>query len=103
MTPTAAQERERFVALTRGQLTAEEENEEQRKFMNQTRNRMTNLDKRQKSGMPKVCQGMEYSGPVIATHKAEKNGNNCVITNDTHAKATNNGYSRGDSGRFFCH
>ena len=91
------------MALTRGQLTADDENDEQRQFMNQTRNRMTNLEKRQKQGMPVVCQGMEYTGPKIATHKAEKTGNNCVITNDTHEKSTNNGFSRGDCGRFFSH
>ena len=53
--------------------------------------------------MPKVCQGMPYSGPKIVTHQAEKNGNNCVITNDTHNKNTNNGFSRGDQGRFYMH
>ena len=65
--------------------------------MNQTRTRMSYMQKR----APVICQGMEYKGPVIATHKAEKMVNNCVITNDTHAKSTNNGYSRGDCGRFF--
>jgi len=71
--------------------------------MSQTAKRMSNLQRKQKSGMPAVCQGMEYSGPVIATHKSEKNGNNCVITNNTHAKSTNNGFSRGELGRFFSH
>ena len=64
---------------------------------------MNNLEKRQKKGMPTVCQGMEYRGPVVATHSAGKSNNNCVITNDTHAKATNNGFARGDCGRFFSH
>ena len=50
-----------------------------------------------------VCQGGTYTGPVIITHKTEKSGNNCVITNDTHNKSTNNGFSRGDQGRFFSH
>ena len=53
--------------------------------------------------MQKSCQGMEYKGPVIITHIPEKTGNNCVITNDTHSKSTNNGFKRGDAGRFYCH
>ena len=52
--------------------------------------------------MPK-CTGGEYVGPVIATHQPPKTGNNCVITNDTHSKATNNGFNRGELGRFYCH
>ena len=64
---------------------------------------MTNLSKKQKSGMPKVCTGGEYVGPVIACHKAGKSGGNMVITNDNHSKSTNNGFSRGDAGRFFSH
>lgn len=91
------------MALTRGQLTQEDENDDQRQFMTQTRNRMTNLERRQKQGMPKVCSGMEYTGPVIARHKAEKTGNNCVISNNTHDPSTNNGFSRGESGRFYSH
>jgi len=50
-----------------------------------------------------MATGGTYCGPKIVTHAVEKNGNNCVITNETHNKATNNGFSRGDSGRFYCH
>ena len=89
--------------MARAQLTANDETEEHKKIMSATQKRMTNFSKKQMSGMPTVCQGMEYVGPVIATHKIGKSGNNCVVTNDTHTKSTNNGYSRGDSGRFFSH
>ena len=68
-----------------------------------TQSRMQKMAATQAKGMPKVCQGMEYRGPVIITHTAEKTGNNCVITNDTHNKNTNNGFARGDSGRFYSH
>ena len=64
---------------------------------------MNRMQQNQNAAMPKVCQGMPYTGPTIITHKVEKTGNNCVITNDTHSKATNNGYSRGAEGRFFAH
>ena len=72
--------------------------------MNRTSKRMNKSITNQNAAMPKVCQGMAYTGPVICTHVAEKNGNNCVITNDTHSKMTNNGFSRGQgSGRFYMH
>ena len=81
----------------------EDENEDHRAFMQKTQKRMSKMEKNQNTAMPKVCQGMAYTGPTIITHKVEKTGNNCVITNDTHSKMTNNGFSRGSEGRFYCH
>ena len=101
--PTAAKERERFIKLTRSACNEEDETEEQKRFLNTTQKRMQKMQTTQSTAMPKVCQGMPYTGPVIITHKVEKSGNNCVITNDTHSKSTNNGFSRGAEGRFFCH
>ena len=65
--------------------------------------RMTRMNRQADATVKSCGQGMSYTGPVIITHKPEKNGNNCVITNDSHTTATNNGFKRGDSGRFFCH
>lgn len=58
--PTAAQEREAFIALTRASLTAEEENEEQKMFMTKTQKRMMKAETKQNTAMPKVCKGMPY-------------------------------------------
>lgn len=41
--PTAAEERQRFVALTRSKLTAEDESEEHQQFMSKTQQRMINF------------------------------------------------------------
>jgi hypothetical protein len=78
--------------MTRNGLTEEEENEDSKKFMETTQKRLIHMQNNQNEAMPKVCQGMPYTGPKIVTHKTEKNGNNCVITNDTHSKMTNNGF-----------
>lgn len=72
-------------------------------FMTKTQKRMMKAETKQNTAMPKVCKGMPYVGPTVITHKPGKNGNNCVITNDTHSKMTNNGFSRGSEGRFFMH
>jgi len=55
--------------------------------------------------MPKICQGMDYTPPVIATHSKGPKHENCFqITNDAHTKSTNNGFSRvKENGLFFCH
>ena len=90
--------------MTRNGLTEEEENDDNRRFMKSTQKRMTDMQTHQNAAMPKVCQGMPYTGPKIVTHTAEKNGNNCVITNDTHSKMTNNGFKRvSEGGRFYMH
>ena len=71
--------------------------------MTKTQKRIDTMQSNQNQAMPKVCQGMAYTGPKIVTHIPEKTGNNCVITNDTHNKSTNNGFSRGGDGRFYMH
>ena len=88
--------------MTRSGAAAENEGEEHKTFMNSTAKRMQKMTTTQKAGMPAMTGG-SYQGPVIITHKQDKQHNNCVITNDTHSKATNQGFSRGESGRFFCH
>ena len=42
-----------------------------------------------------------YVGPVIAS--LEKGKNQPIVSNDSHVKATNNGYSRNSMGGFFSH
>ena len=100
--PTAAAERERFVKMTRSGFTQDDENDEQKKFMSSTSKRMSKMQVNQPKAMPK-CTGGTYEGPVTITHMPEKTGNNCVINNDVHSKATNNGFFRGEGGRFYCH
>ena len=53
--------------------------------------------------MPYVCKGMDYVGPVIATHGAGPRENIFVVTNDVHTRHTNNGFSRAADGKFYCH
>ena len=60
---------------------------------------LNNQDKK----LPKVCQGMEYTGPTIARHNVVQRVHNFVVTNDAHAKATNNGFKRLEDGRFYNH
>ena len=83
-------------------MTEADENESQAAYMGSTQKRMGKIQRKVPANMPK-CTGGTYEGPVIARHVPDKTGNNCVITNDTHVKATNNGFSRGELGRFFCH
>ena len=73
------------------------DDEETKRHMGNTMNRLKAAQQQT------VCTGGEYKGPVVITHRVDKSGNNCVITNDTHNKSTNNGFSRGDQGRFFSH
>ena len=100
--PTAAQERERFLAMVRGGHTEDDENDDHKNYMGSTQKRLNRMQVKQPNGMPK-CTGGTYQGPVIASHTPGKTGNNCVITNDTHSKSTNNGFSRGELGRFYSH
>ena len=81
-------------------MSAENENEEHKTYMNNTQKRMTKMSTKSNQAMK---TGGVYTGPTIITHAVEKSGNNCVITNETHCKATNNGFNRSESGRFFCH
>ena len=81
-------------------MSAENENEEHQAYMNKTSKRMTKMSTKSNDAMK---TGGSYCGPVIITHQVEKSGNNCVITNETHSKATNNGFNRSDAGRFFSH
>ena len=89
--------------MTRGGYTEEDADDAQSKVMRKTQKRMGRSIANQNAAMPKVCAGMAYTGPVICTHIPEKTGNNCVITNDTHSKMTNNGFARGLAGRIFMH
>ena len=98
--PTAGAERERFIRLTRGGFQEEDEDDDHRAFMNSTQNRMNRTLQMNKAV---AAAGGSYKGPVIYTHKTEKNMNNCQIGNDAHAKATNNGFSRGYGCRFYAH
>ena len=93
-----------MIALTRGAaLDQEEENDDHRNFMASTQKRMQKMEKHQPNQMPKLISAAKYVGPVVITHAVEKTGNNCVITNETHSKMTNNGFTRGELGRFFMH
>ena len=69
-----------------------------------TQRRMNRMQIQQDMNLQtRAIDANRYTGPVIITHKLEKSGNNCVITNDSHNKSTNNGFKRGDAGRFYCH
>lgn len=64
-----------------------------------------NADHCKEHAMPKVCQGMDYCPPVIASHAKGPKHENCFqISNDAHSKSTNNGFSRvKENGAFYCH
>ena len=87
--------------MMQGDQDASNENDEHKSFMKSTQKRMQRAQKNQNKAMPK-CTGGTYEGPRVITHKAEK-PNNSVVTNETHSKATNNGFSRGAEGRFYAH
>ena len=89
------------MAMTRSGATADDENDDHKKFMSSTAKRMSKMQRNQPKAMPK-CTGGEYVGPTIITHNVEKVFNQ-VITNETHSKATNCGFSRGEGGRTYCH
>ena len=65
--------------MARGQLQEQDETEEHKSYMNKTQKRVTKAKQAAQTGGT-------YTGPTIITHKVEKTGNNCVITNDTHSK-----------------
>ena len=73
------------------------------KFAAKTKRKIDRQLKNQPKKMPAVCQGMEYKGPVIITHLAAERENIFVVTNDVHSRHTNNGFSRADVGKFYCH
>ena len=74
-----------------------------KQFAAKTKQKIEKKLKNQPKKMPYVCQGMEYTGPVIATHGAGPRENIYVVTNDTHSRHTNNGYSRPADGKFYAH
>ena len=51
----------------------------------------------------KSCDGMDYTPPVIITHTTDPRSNIYVVTNEVHARSTNNGFSRPAGGQFYCH
>lgn len=99
------------MTLTKDGFFAESSPEAQ-KLSESTRIRFEAIYKQQQDpeflkekNLPKVCQGMEYTPPVVAKHPGQAgHPNTFVITNNAHSKQTNNGYKRGEyGGHFFCH
>ena len=99
---SAAAERERFVKLVQGSLCEDDEDEEQKTYTRSTKARYETMLTNQNAAMPKLTNAMEYRGPTVATHGPGR-APNFVVTNEHHSKATNNGFSRGAEGRFYCH
>ena len=102
----------KFVTLTRSAFFDEnQENPDTQQLNAKTKKKIDKLLKEQddeqylkSKKMPKVCKGMPYEGPVVATHGTGGNhGNNFVVTNETHTRSTNNGFARSDGGSFYCH
>ena len=100
-----------FNTLTREGFFAQS-NDDARNYNESVQKRFESIYKQQQdeewlkqNALPKVCKGMDYTPPVVATHPGQaKHNNTFVITNNAHSKATNNGYSRGNyGGHFFCH
>ena len=106
-----AQERLKFVNLTKNAFFDDDDANDDCKALNATtKKKLEKLLKEQeddqflrKTHMPKVCQGMPYKGPVVATHAGATRGNNFVCTNETHSRSTNNGFTRGEGGAFYAH
>ena len=73
------------------------------RFAAKTKRKIEKKINNQPKKMPKVCQGMEYTGPKIITHAVAERDNIFVVTNELHSRHTNNGYSRPQDGKFFCH
>ena len=44
-----------------------------------------------------------FNGPTVAGRVENRRNNTFVVTNETHIRGTNPGYSRTDSGGFYCH
>ncbi len=59
----------------------------------------TNEELLKQRALPKVPNA--YQGPVITN--LDKGKNQPICSNDSHSKATNNGYSRNALGGFFSH
>ena len=45
----------------------------------------------------------DFKGPIVSNGVENCRNNSFVVTNDTHIRATNPGYSRNEKGGFFCH
>lgn len=105
------EERKKFVTLTRDGFFEGQIAEDSRSFNKSTQKRFEKIYKEQddetflkQNTMPKVCKGMPYQPPVIATHSCgPRHENTFAIPNNAHSKSTNNGYKRGELGGFFCH
>ena len=86
-------------------------NEKACKLNAETKERFETIYKQQKDAsylkdnfMPKVVTHSTYAAPDKLRHKIEMRHENAfVITNNEHSKQTNNGYSRGTAGAFYCH
>ena len=63
----------------------------------------TNMSKKTAKKEVKSCEGMDYTPPVIITHTTDPRSNIYVVTNEVHARSTNNGFSRPAGGQFYCH
>lgn len=99
-----------FVTLTRsdffsaGQDDARRFNQSTQKRFDTIYSQQNDEDYLKQNRMPKVCQGMSYTPPTVASHKAgPKHENAFVVSNDAHCKQTNNGFKRGESGGFYAH
>jgi len=98
-----------FVTLTRSDFFAADE---ARSFNESTKQRFATIYQEQNNdaylkanALPKVCQGMDYTPPVTASHNAgPKHENTFAISNNAHSKQTNNGYKRSHwGGGFYAH
>lgn len=88
--------------MARGAKFAGDDDDEVTKFSQTQKKRVEGMMKNQAFNLPKMMP--KYEGPVVATHNYVQRVHNFVITNDSHNKSTNNGFSRlaGD-GRFYNH
>jgi len=112
MPTDSAAERMKFVTLTRQAFFDENQNNAETIDLNSTtKKKLERLLREQdddnylaRNQMPKVCKGMDYKGPVVAKHgTGDQSGNNFVCTNETHSRATNNGFTRSEGGAFYAH
>ena len=81
----------------------DDDNDDVRQFTETQKKKLNRMLDNQDKKLPKVCKGMAYVGPTIATHNVAERVNNLVVTNDAHTKATNNGFKRLEDGRFYNH
>ncbi len=88
-----SQERELFNTLTKEAFFAQD-SEEARQFNEATKTRYDSILKQQSdpeflksNSLPKVCKGMSYEPPKIATNSSgARHENTFVVTNNTHSK-----------------